>query len=213
MDIAERSQPYRGVRATLPGAAPLALATLALALSGLSAGARAAYRCVSPSGAVGFQDTPCPGHHRQDTVAVTAAPSASSAESIARSRRIDAAIVAGQPVVGMSRREVDRALGGAPDRVAQGQYPGVIRDQLTFERGDRIWVVTLDNGRVVGVESREPRLPRAVAAASGLAQARACPSAAEIRDIEMRINMYANRDKPQLQAELARQLREARGCR
>ncbi len=175
--------------------------------------ARAAWRCVGPAGAVSFQDAPCLPGQRQDSIQATRPPSGLSAAAADRSRRIDAAIVAGRPIVGMNRREVDRTFGSAPDRVAQGQYPGVIRDELTWERSDRIWVVTLDNGLVVGVESREPRPPRAVSAASSGAQTRACPSAAEIRDIEMRINMYVNRDQPQLQAELARQLREARGCR
>ncbi|MDT9002046.1 DUF4124 domain-containing protein [Paucibacter sp. APW11] len=205
--------------------APLALIATLLLVTGP---ALAQYKCKQADGAIVFQQTPCPASSSEQPLKLyvsPAQPPSPAAQSEAAARlaeaeqrgRIREGIAAGLPVVGMSRSELEQAM-GLPLRINQIEQSSGLREQLSYRRGDRLFHVYLDKGQVTAVEN----LDRSVAARGALAPAakasaaesgKTCPSAREIRDIEIEIGKYMNRENAQLQAELNKRLLDARACR
>lgn len=188
-----------------------------LILAGVSAPAAAQYRCRAPDGSISFQQNPCPegaGQQKLDLrVNAPAAPAAppdynGPLSELERQRKIREAISAGRPMVGMTRAELDVAL-GMPQRSSSGQAGPDQNDHLLYLRNGRSIHVSLKNGVVVAFDDVDP--PLAASRAGSIAKP--CPSAHEIRDIEIEINKLANRDNKPLQLELNKRLLDAKACR
>lgn len=195
------------------------LAVLALGALLFSAGVQAQYKCKSADGAVTFQQTPCASNEQQERLRNAPNPAADSASvapkdgqsaqakvaELERRLRIREAINLGRPMVGMTQDELSQAL-GSPDRINTGQYGGSQQDQLIYERNGRTVFVYTRDGLVTAIQDQDGGKGAAAAP-------KPCPSAREIRDIEMDISKIANRDNPQLQAELHKRLHDAKACR
>lgn len=185
-------------------------------LMAFSLPAAAQYRCRAPDGAVSIQQNPCPEGHAaqkldlrvgQPAVAAPPADYSSQLSELERQRKVREAITSGRPMVSMTRAELDAAL-GPPLRSSSGQVGPDQTDQLYYQRGGRSVYVSLRNGTVVAFDEVDPG-----PASRSAAAAKPCPSAREIRDIEIEINKLANRDNKPLQLELNKRLLDAKACR
>lgn len=207
-----------------PAIRPAALLLGALVLLGASV-AQAQNKCRQPDGSVSFQQTPCvaPAVPVPLELHVSPAEPPSENERNRQARllneaelrgRIRIGLETGQAVVGMSRVELEQAL-GQPLRTDTLEHRGGVREQLRFRRGDRWQTVWLENGRVSAVETSLKPLAAAQAAASAVTPSVRphCASAREIRDLEIEQSKYLNRDNAALQADLAKRLAAARACR
>jgi len=192
----------------------LALLSL-LSLLALSLPAAAQFRCRAPDGSISFQQNPCPNGHGQQKLdmrvdqpaaAATSPDYSSPLSELERQRKVREAIMAGRPMVSMTRAELDSAM-GSPLRSSSGQVGPDSTDQLYYQRGGRGFYVSLRNGLVVAFDDVDPLPARAAQAG------KPCPSAREIRDIEIDISKLANRDNKPLQLELNKRLLDARACR
>lgn len=187
-----------------------------LSLLALSLPATAQYRCRAPDGSTSFQQNPCPEGHGQQRLDVRVDQAAQTVKSqdysgqlseLERQRKIREAVAAGRPMVTMTRAELDAAM-GLPVRSSSGQLGADSTDQLQYQRFGRSIYVSLRNGVVVAFDDVEPPAPRASQSSS-----KPCPSAREIRDIEIDISKLANRDNKPLQLELNKRLLDAKACR
>jgi hypothetical protein len=190
---------------------PIFAAMLVLA----SAAASAQFKCRQPGGAVSYQQLPCPVGAAQQEVqlkaarpdgAASAAPPDFKAQIVEldRPRAIREAIDAGRPAVGMTRGELDLAMGRA-DRTLETEAGSKPREQLSYFRNGRTFTVDVLAGVVTSVRN-DPGVPAA-------ARRPDCPGEREIRDLETELSKIAVRDKPREQARLTRRLDAARACR
>ena len=195
--------------------APQLLVLLALVLSG-SQNVHAQYKCKNANGAVTFQQIPCEVGTQQERIRLyEATPSQANVTAAAdykikasileRQRLIDLAISNGQPMVSMTRQELDRAMGG-PNKVNAAQYGASLQDQIIYYRNGRTIYVYTKDGIVTSIQNTA-----GVALVSS--SARVCASESEIKDIEFEINKLMNRDNQQLQTMLHKKLIEAKACR
>ena len=181
---------------------------LALAISATSA--QAQFKCTGADGSVSFQQTPCTTSQASERLRLPVAPVLDQG----RPEYIRRAISDRKIVLGMTRAELDRVMVVQPDTVNSSVYSSGRKDQLIYRQDGRTLYVYTDNGMVSAVQDTSG--PRTVAVAEQptyTRQERTCPSDAEIRDIEFRQSKISNRGNDQLQAELARQLGQARACR
>ncbi len=190
-------------------------AAITAALMVLSAApAWAVNKCTGPDGKVQFQDAPCAG--KGETITVRPASghaNASSAESAARTRaeiagiesrsQTNAAIARGEPLVGMTRAELDQAM-GAPTRVNADNYQGVQKDQIIYERPRATWMVYAEAGKVSSIQHR-PAINAASSAPPVL-----CPTPFEIRNMQVSASSSTLGDRER--AERQRQISEAMRC-
>lgn len=180
--------------------------------------AMAVNKCTGADGKVVFQDAPCEG--RGEPVKVwPSGPSPSSVsgpdDALQRARRqaelegihqradIRAAIERGEPAVGMSRSQLEQAL-GAPDAVNADQQGGLRTEQLIFDRPGQSWYVITENGVVVSIQYR-PSAKR-----ERLGRAGRCPTPQEIRSMETSASSITLSERERL--ERLRQIGEARRC-
>lgn len=178
-------------------------------------------KCAGPGGNTVFQDTPCADGQGEKvevrpsssfSSGVSASGQASAATQAARkeiadtNRRFEvtSAIERGEPLVGMTSAELERAL-GQPDRINAGTYGGVQKDQLIYERNGRTWYVYTRNGMVESIQNTES------VAGGGNRQKRSCPSAHEIRNAETSASSITLGDAER--AERYRQIAVMRACR
>lgn len=196
---------------------------LALLLTAASLPALAQFKCRQADGATAYQQTPCSGSQTEQRagspapapVAAPAAPADASGQAAAarvkvlaaeadRKMRIRAAIESRQPLVGMSRAELDLAMGN-PDKINADQYGARSKNQLIYYRGDRTLLVYTTDGMVTAIQNRDgvPSSTRKTP----------CPTETEIRNIEVEMSKIANRGNERLQASLASKLEKARACR
>lgn len=177
--------------------------------------AAAVNKCTGPDGKVVFQDAPCEG--KGETVKVwSSGPASSTAtnadqpnerarrkaeiEGINRRADIRAAMERGEPMVGMTRQQLEQTL-GAPDRVNASNYSGVLKDQIIFDRPGQSWYVYTENGIVTSIQHR-PSISRAPAVR--------CPSPQEIRSMETSASSITLSDRERV--ERLRQIGEAKRC-
>lgn len=122
--------------------ASVTLAIAATTMTG-AAPAWAVNKCVIDGQTV-FQDAACPGKGESITVRPASAQANSSmAESASKTKReiagiewrskVDAAISRGEPLVGMTRVELDKAM-GPPTTVNADNYAGKLKDQIIYDR-------------------------------------------------------------------------------
>ena len=170
------------------------------------------YKCKDAGGRTVMQQTPCAGGAGQklDVRPASGHQSGGGAaqaqlelERLKAETETMAAIREGRPAVGMTRQQLEQAM-GAPVTVNANNYNGVLKDQLVFEKGSDTWYVYTSGGVVESIQHRP-----------GLSAARAhkkpCPSERDLRDAQVSANsLSASR------AAVARYeslLREQRECK
>jgi len=186
----------------------------AAALLAFAAPAWALNKCTGPDGKVSFQDAPCEAAHKAESfephpASGNANPQAAQnagleLQKMQRDSAINGAISRGEPLVGMTSDELEKAM-GAPTKVNADNIDGVHHDQIIYERPDATWYVYTTNGVVKSIQHR----PGAPIGASHQA-AKRCPTPHEIRDAEVAagsIKLSAE-EKVQRQKEIA----EMRAC-
>ncbi|RVU45340.1 DUF4124 domain-containing protein [Rubrivivax rivuli] len=119
-----------------------------LALAACSAHAQ--FKCTGKDGAVSFQDAPCAGQERAEKLALPAA-----APTPARPPHILRAIAEKKIVPGMTRAELDRMIGGPPDRFTRSMSAEVVRHQLVYASSRRTLYVYTEDGVVVSTQEVE----------------------------------------------------------
>jgi hypothetical protein len=173
------------------------------------------YRCKQPDGRIAYQDTPCAtGEQKKVASPASGSDPVQSAEApppadfkqklneLDRRRNVREAIAAGTPMASMTRAELDAAM-GRPDGVSSNQYGSSFQEQLVFNRGARSYSVLVKDGVVTSVQNYEnQQAPR-----------KACPTEYDIKRIELDMSTLQNRENQPLQAQLRRQLADAKACK
>lgn len=191
-----------------------AAATLAIAVAAMAgtAPAWAVNKCVIDGQTV-FQDAACPGQGESIKVRPASGHSnAATAESAAKTKReiagvewrskVDAAIARGEPLVGMNRSELDKAM-GAPTMVNADNYAGKLKDQIIYDRPRQSWYVYTEDGVVTAIQHR-PGIPP-----SSKVSVR-CPSPLEIRAMETSASSITLSDAERIQRR--REIADAKKC-
>lgn len=174
----------------------------------------AIYRCTQPDGRTIYQEVPCDKGTQKaivnrdtrgdDPVSRDELPKAGSAE---RRVMVSEAIASGQPLVGMTRAELDLAV-GQPSRIKTRLDGSVVREQL-FYGGDGF--VELEKGTVVAIDSGTTTKTEPVAERRP-APKKACLDEYAVRRLRIDIDNTYNRDNKQLQKKLRKQLDDAMEC-
>jgi hypothetical protein len=145
-------------------------------------------RCVI-DGRVTYQDGPCPsGVGRALDLPASGAPSAGQQDAtrgelqeLKRRNAIAEGVRTGKPVITMTRKELDQAM-GLPNTVNAGNYGGTLKDQLVYYRPGVTWYVYTTNGVVDSIQAgMAMQQPKAVSE-QRLAR---CPSSLEVRNVEI----------------------------
>lgn len=178
---------------------------LTAAAVGAPLAAQAQYRCAQPGGSTSFQQQPCAAGAKGEKLSLPSAPDAGAERPI----EIRQGIAARRPVIGMTVAELKRAL-GEPDSASVRSHGDGDRQQFVYRSPARTLYVNTIDGLVHAIHEGEGTA--ATAAPAPAPPARSCPSDREIRDIEMEMSKIQNRDKDRLQAELRRQLAQAKAC-
>lgn len=173
------------------------------------------YRCKQPDGRIAYQDTPCAtGEQKKVASPASGSDPVQSAEApppadfkqklneLDRRRNVREAIAAGTPMASMTRAELDAAM-GRPDSVSSNQYGSSFQEQLVFNRGGRSYSVLVKDGVVTSVQNYENQQP----------PRKACPTEYDIKRIELDMSTLQNRENQPLQAQLRRQLADAKACK
>lgn len=149
------------------------------------------YKCPGPGGRTVIQQLPCVGGQKMDVRPASghapAAPAGATGaavsdgqarlEKLKRDNEMAAAIRRREPLVGMTRKQLDEAM-GLPTKVNANNYQGVQQEQNIYERPDATWYVYTRNGVVESIQHR-PGAP------IGQEWRPPCPSAREVRDAEV----------------------------
>lgn len=192
-------------------AACIKVAIVAAAIAGL-APAWAVNKCVIDGQTV-FQDAACPGKGEAITVKPASGhANSSTAESAAKTKReiagiewrnkVDAAISRGEPLVGMTRVELDKAM-GAPTTVNANNYAGKLKDQIIYDRPQQSWYVYTEDGLVTAIQHR----PSISQAPSNSVR---CPSPMEIRAMETSASSITLSEAERIQRR--KEIAEAKRC-
>lgn len=176
--------------------------------------AGAVNKCTMPDGSVVFQDAACQGKgevikvspasgQAQTGASINAAAKAKAELSAVNARaEIRAAIERREPVIGMTESELEQAM-GRPDRMNLGNYNGMPRNQLIYDRGGRTLYVYTDGGVVTSIQNTEGVGVTKKAAVR-------CPTPLEIRAMETSASSITLSDAEKV--ERLRQIGEARKC-
>lgn len=178
---------------------------LLLALLSAPLACAAQYKCVQPDGKTAFQQLPCAEGSSSKKLEVGSTAAAPAGGETRKSHW--GAIARGAPEVGMSRRELDAAM-GQPDKTTQGQKGSDTEEELAYNRGGYTHTVTLRNGVVTSVQRKAEETKTAEPKKDG-PQRMPCPTAAHIRDLEYEATKIANRDNVALRNHIA----WAKSCR
>jgi hypothetical protein len=163
----------------------------------------AQFKCVQPDGKVAFQQMPCEGGATSEKLGVRSGAALPPPAGAEPRNGHWAAIARGVPEVGMTRGELDSAL-GRPDKVATGQNGADSDELLTYHKPDKKYDVSLRNGVVTSVYAQDPDKAQA-AAAQAPVRKRTCLTPAQIRDLEFEASKIANRNNYALRAQIADQ--------
>lgn len=154
--------------------------TLALALATLAGAASAqVYKCPGPGGQTVFQQSPCAGGKELNVKPVQevggtylGGQTAAGTADVDRRLAILGAAERGEPAVGMTVDQLERAMGW-PQKVNVANYGGGPEEQRIYRRDGRTYYVYTRDGVVSGIQNQETSRPKP-----------ACPSARELRDAE-----------------------------
>ena len=135
-----------------------------IALCAINARAMAQFKCDVGGKAV-YQDMPCvdkggaiklaPGSGHAD--AATGDAVAKSKKMVADTNwrsKVNEATATGKPLVGMTRAELDQAM-GAPTKVNAANYSGVLKDQIIYRQPAQTWYVYTEQGVVVTIQNAQ----------------------------------------------------------
>lgn len=170
------------------------------------------FKC-TVNGKVVYADSPCGNQAKSikmdDAPALpTASQSAAAAAQKFDASKVDqrlairAAIASSEPLVGMTREELDMAMGKA-DRVNSSDYGRGQEDQIIYYRPKRTFYVYIKARIVTTIQSTE-----------GVTSARkdACPGYYEIRDMEVTASRISMRDTD-AGRKLEERIAQARACK
>ena len=137
------------------------------------------YQCPGPGGQKVFQQSPCTGGKELDVKPVQqvggtmlGGQAAPDTGDVDRRLSILQAAERGEPAVGMTVAQLDRAM-GSPHKVNVANYGSGPEEQRIYRRDGRTFYVYTRDGLVSGIENQDTgrRKP-------------ACPSSRELRDAE-----------------------------
>ena len=176
--------------------------------------AAAQFKCQDQTGRVTFQQTACPASGTEEKIRlyenkpdpIRNIQAQVRINELARQKTIREAIATGTPMVGMTRRELDQAMGD-PDKINAAQYGSSLQDQIIYYRNGRTLYVYTKDSVVTSIQNNEG-MPNQI-----VAQRKQCPTKSDINDIEIEINKIANRENQTLQTELYKRLLDAKACR
>jgi Domain of unknown function (DUF4124) len=183
-----------------------------------SAPAHAMYKCTGIDGKASFQDVPCASGVKVETIRAIAGPAPASASSSDRvppgatdwkkaNAEVDArleiqrAIEQGRAVRGMTRAQLDSAM-GPPLRVNTGDYASGSTEQRIYEQRGLTWYVYTNTDVVTSVQTQQ--------SVSSATSAKPCPGAFEIRAEEVSANSIAVGDAER--AERQRRISKMKEC-
>lgn len=169
-------------------------------------------KCSTPSGGYVFQDLPCAGKGEAIKVMPgSGAVDASTAESIAKSKmmvadvnsrsKIQEAIASHYPLIGMTRSELDQAM-GAPTTVNASNYSGMRKDQIIYRQPRQTWYVYTEQGLVTSIQNT-PEM-------NNSATSKPCLSPYVIKEMETSASSILLGDAER--AERLKQIGEAKKC-
>ena len=186
-------------------------ALLAICLLVSAESAEAQFKCKKPDGSIGFQDRPCPNDTTSERVRITSTNTLGPAAE--RPDHIRRAIAEGKPAVGMTLAELERAI-GKPEKVNAAQYGKDFKNQLIYYTESRTLYVYTTDGIVTAIQNSEGGRPvQPVPISPSRTSGKRCPTASDIRSIEIELSKISNQDKQHVLVELHRQLGEARTCK
>lgn len=120
-------------------------------------------KCATQGGGYVFQDLPCIG--KGETIKVmsgSGTSDAGTADAIAKSKKMVAdvnwrskvqeAISSHYPLIGMTRSELDQAM-GTPTTVNASNYSGVLKDQIIYRQPRQTWYVYAEQGLVTSIQN------------------------------------------------------------
>ena len=163
----------------------------------------AQYKCVQSDGKVAFQEMPCAAGASSQKLGV-----GSGGVGAAAGNGHWSAIARGVPEVGMTRTELDAAV-GRPDKTSTAQN-GTNSDEIrTYNKSERTYEVTVRNGVVSSVSAKAPETTTTTTTTTAAEPRRSCPTPAQIRDMEFEAAKIANRDNYALRSQIA----DAQACR
>jgi hypothetical protein len=188
-------------------------AIILIVLSAINTQAMAINKCTNAADEVVFQDLPCAGKGG----AIKLMPGsghadASTADAVEKSKKmvddvnwrvkVQEAIASRLPLVGMTRTELDQAM-GPPTKVNAANYSGVLKDQIIYRQPSQTWYVYTVQALVTSIQNTPetnsaavPKLP--------------CPSPHAIRDMETSASSITLGDAER--AERWKQIGDARKC-
>lgn len=183
-----------------------------IALCAINAPAMAQFKC-DVNGKATYQDMPCadkggaikltPGSGHAD--AATGDAVAKSKKVVADTNwrsKVNEAIAGGRPLVGMTRAELDQAM-GAPTKVNASNYSGVLKDQIIYRQPAHTWYVYTEQGVVASIQ----HVPEANNVAASKAP---CLSPYVIKDMETSASSISLGSAERV--ERLKQIGEARKC-
>lgn len=193
------------------------LAVLASALA--AAPASAQFKCRQPDGSTAYQQTPCAGNQSEQRIGAPASPSVNAlpdpgakeaqakvkaqAAEADRRLRIRSAIEARRPALGMTHQELELAMGQPNNRNTRQSSSGVT-EQWVYRRGAQTLYVYTDGREVTSISQHDDLAG---------AEKKSCPTAAQIRDLEIEASKFMNRGDERKQADISKKLEKARACR
>lgn len=118
----------------------------------------------------------------------------------------------GKITIGMTRKELDRVMGMQPTKVNGSLYKSGRQDQLIYEQSTRTLYVYTENDVVTTVQESQRSAPPSTSAENNQAVGKPCPTSRDIWNLEVEKSKLENRGNDRLQAELTRQIGEARNC-
>lgn len=166
---------------------------LSLALGSMPATAEV-FKC-TVDGKTVYADSPCGNQAKTIKIADVPTPPTTSQSAAVATQKLDdakvnlrlairSAIASSEPLVGMTREELDMAMGRA-DRVNRSDYGRGPEDQIIFYRTNRTHYVYTKAGIVTTIQSME----------GGTRERKeACPGYYEIRDMEVTASRISMRD-------------------
>ena len=177
---------------------------------------QAMYKCTGADEKASFQDLPCASGAKVESLRATAsiAPMRAPRSDVTPPMdwkkinadvdlrmQIQRAVEEGRAVRGMTRAQLDTAM-GAPTKVNSGDYAAGSTEQRIYERRETTWYVYTNNGVVTAVQTQQ--------SFSTTANTASCPSAFEIKSEEISANSITLGDGER--AERQRRISKMKEC-
>jgi hypothetical protein len=136
---------------------------------------------------------------------------AGTADAVAKSKKmvadvnsrskIQEAIASHYPLIGMTRSELDQAM-GSPTTVNASNYSGVLKDQIIYRQPRQTWYVYTEQGLVTSIQNTPETNSSSVS--------KPCPSPFAIKEMETSASSILLSDAER--TERLKQIGEAKKC-